>query len=241
MTQPDPHSRRNRPWSDEENETIRQLRGKLTVAEIAAQLNRTKTAVRVHIHRLKLAPISKADLLRLFERRSRQPRRWTKAEDDTIRQFRGTVSHAQIGAQLNRTPAAVSQRATNHLKLPALPRATRTELMCAARGQMAWTEGKTALLRQLRSEGKTLDEIADALNRTRLGVKDKCQRLGVRSSLPQATPPWTPAEDRKLRVLRAKGVWAKEIARILGRKEYAVEKRCSRLGIRPAKQLRLAA
>jgi hypothetical protein len=46
----------NRPWTDAENATLRESYGVVSIAEIAAKLNRTVGAVKLHIHYLQLQP-----------------------------------------------------------------------------------------------------------------------------------------------------------------------------------------
>lgn len=227
----DPHSTCNRPWTEDEIKTLLSFRGKISYTEIGAKLGRSTAAVTQRVQILKLPPLPKGNRFWSPGRRGGGPcKLWTKEDDETLKNLRGQTTLEEIAKKLARTRNAVATRCTT-LKLPPLP----LEVQLRLRKKTPWSPAEIDQLRQLRAEGKKASQIALILNRPRNSIISKCKELGIPTPLPQGVPPWTPDEDAKLRVLRADGMEAKVIARLLGRKEQAVEKRCSRLGIPPNK------
>lgn len=98
---------------------------------------------------------------------------------------------------------------------------------------MAWTPDEDATLAELAGQGKTKDEVAALMGRTRSGVESRARILHIPFSRRSgAYMKWTPEEDDKLRALIAKGAARSTCALGVKRGVRAVEWRAAHLGLR---------
>lgn len=94
-----------------------------------------------------------------------------------------------------------------------------------------WNFEETQELSQLYSQGKTMQEIAQQLNRTVPSVTNKIHELGLskpsvevlaKSQKPVKKKPWTHEERNKLKELLNQGLSTKQIAERLGKSVFQV-------------------
>lgn len=89
-------------WSDEDLHKLRDLvLAESSRDEVAAALDRTKTAVHFQARNLGLT----------FSRKNTQRRPWTERDDNVLRYHSGLLSRKQLARKLGRTDAAVGKRA----------------------------------------------------------------------------------------------------------------------------------
>ena len=94
----------------------------------------------------------------------------------------------------------------------------------------SWTTKEFDLLRSMVKEGKSSQEIADVLNRTRKAVNFKRMELNVTKSRV-----WTKKEEQALRDMVEQGMTVRHIAYELGKSISAVKEKKSRMGLRLSK------
>ena len=92
-----------------------------------------------------------------------------------------------------------------------------------------WTDDELDRLKLLAADGKTDTQISNLLQRTRICVQRKRQRLGIPSR--QQAERWEPYEIEYLRETYPAGVPVSEITETLERSELAVRTRLYKLGI----------
>lgn len=177
--------------------------------ELSRQLGRTEGALRTRARSLGLL-------------RSARRRRWTRAEDELIREGyeQGLRCDAIAGDLLQgaRTPAAVSARAR------------KLGLASYAR---VWTAEDDSQLRQLCLAGVPLYAAANQLVRTPEALRRRARKLGL-MTLPAeqgyaSGRRWTSQEDAVLRDFP--GLNPARLATILGRSDRAVRRRRAQLGM----------
>lgn len=87
-------------WTEEATARLKQLYGTMTLAQVAAAMGSTVSAVS-----------QKALKMGLRQRKWSPKRPWTREELDDVRQHYGPQTAAQIGARLNRSASAVCTKA----------------------------------------------------------------------------------------------------------------------------------
>lgn len=98
-----------------------------------------------------------------------------------------------------------------------------------------WTYGEICQLRKMTAEGKGNDEIAEALGRSVIAVKEKKRQLKIR--IPKqhkpknSSKPWTEEDIAELERLFHQGKNDKEIGEILGRTWPAIRSKRYTLGL----------
>ncbi len=157
------------PWTEHEDELICRLRlSGAPLPAIAAELHhRTPDAVARRIQNL----IKRGAVPR---RRVVDPtrKRWTKREDGLLRKMRARgATLSDIAVKLDRTFNAVARRAHDLIALGAVER-------CGSeRRPKSWSAEEDRLLDDLRNEGKTMQEVALLLGRTRDSVNHRVADL----------------------------------------------------------------
>lgn len=197
-------------WEPGSDAFLQSNYGGIHTKEIAATLHRTVSAVH-----------SRAHILHLTRRTIRGPRRpWSVEDERYVLEIYGKVSRAELEKQLNRTPAAISARASRPRWGLAAPRRSRND----------WSPMEDAVLRS--GYGKTpIQSISHALGRTMCSIYSRAHKLGLtRPTTMASRRDWTSEEDNCLRAMYGK-VRPEEIARKIGRTRPAVYHRAERLGL----------
>lgn len=162
---PKPYSE---PWTMREKKRLRQMWGRRTESEIAAELRRTPFAIRKKAREVVA---------------SMQRRPWTKKEDARLRKDYGRIPKRELAEKLGRTTSAVQGRAA-HLGLTA-----------KRRKLAVWTKEEDALLRRLQST-HTAVQIAERLpGRTVNAVRARIGNIGAGGRNWQ---PWQDEKLRRL-------------------------------------------
>lgn len=197
-------------WTEEEKELLLKLRAEgLTAKEIALRLpGRTEATVRNLA--AKLAP---------------KNTKWTQEEDDLIEQlFLEGISYKLIAKRFpNRTTDAVRSRVSTII--------TSTGKAPKRKSAYEWSAAKTDLIIQMREEGKTNQEIAEATGVTVSVVSHKVVDL-IKSGRVQPRlihMDWNEEEELALCDLRSQGLSNEQIARQLGRTHPSVALKVSKL------------
>lgn len=168
---------------------------------------------------------SEATIRNLVSKLCPKNSKWTEDEDQLIEKLlqEGITATKEIARRLpNRTNTAVQAR-INHIISEG--RANRRNR------QHDWSVHKSELLIQMRNEGKSNQEIADALD-VPIGliskkVVDLIKTGKIESRLIQMD--WSDDEDALLCDLRSQGVSTEQIAKQLGRSHGSVANHISRL------------
>lgn len=200
---------RGRPYSPAEDRALGDaLASGRPLPELSRRLGRTEGALRTRARSLGVLC-------------SARRRRWTRAEDELVREGydRGLRCDAVAHELLHgaRTPAAVSARAR------------KLGLASYAR---AWTPEDDSLLGQLCLAGVPLYAAARQLARTPEALRRRARKLGL--NLPAehgraSSRRWTSQEDAVLRDFP--GLDPARLATILGRSDRAVRRRRAQLGL----------
>ena len=197
-------------WAEEEKELLLKLRTEgFTAREIALRLpGRTEATIKNLA--AKLAP---------------KNIKWTEEEDSLIeRLFAEGLSYKLIASKFpNRTLEAVRSRICTLI--------TSTGKAPKRKTSIEWSKTKTDLLIQMREEGKTNQEIADAIGVTVSVISHKVVDLiksgKVESRLTQMD--WNEEEELLLCELRSQGLSNEQIAKRLDRTHASVAMKASRL------------
>ena len=194
------------PWSSFADSQLRRCARVMDVPALARALGRTARDVRNRAFALDLA---------LIEPKASGPAsgRWTKDEDEYLRERISTESLKRIAEGLGRTVSAVKDRA---------------RVLGLRRGRTIkhWTDEDTAFL-EASYPAMSVQQIAEKLGRSILSVKGRIVRLGLGGGLRTA---WTPEDDEVIRrrYVRDGGP---ALARRLGRSLSAVHCRAQNLGV----------
>lgn len=158
-------------------------------------------------------------------KRTRVNRAWTAADDDKLRQLCAemTLTNREIGLRL------MPPRSTPGVK-------ARKKVLGLCGDQVKpWGDVEDAALRRLMEQGLSISKIIDALpvKRTYDSVRYRARELnlrfkarGERTITPRA---WTDEETEKLLSLRDSGMQLTNIAQDMGRSEYSIRNRLTRL------------
>lgn len=174
--------------------------------------------------------------------RREQPNVWRDEELDSLRRMcaegRGL---GEISASLGRTRHAVHRKGVS-LGLAFCEDVLPGEDVGKKRSNKMWTTGELDSLRCMAAEGKTAEECAEALGRTKTAVLDRALMLKIPLVRSNAAVPgvprerhapngWIQAEVSALRRLCAEGKSAAECAEAIGRTKNAVYMRAKALGL----------
>lgn len=170
------------------------------------------------------------------------PNVWRDEELDSLRRMcaegRGL---GEISAALGRTKHAVHRKGVS-LGLAFCEDVLPGEDVGKKRSNKMWTTGELDSLRRMAAEGKTAEECAEALGRTKTAVLDRALMLKIPLVRSNAAVPgvprerhapngWIQAEVSALRRLCAEGKTAAECAEAIGRTKNAVYMRAKALGL----------
>ena len=147
----------------------------------------------------------------------------------------------EISASLGRTRHAVHRKGVS-LGLAFCEDVLPGEDVGKKRSNKKWTTGELDSLRRMAAEGKTAEECAEALGRTKTAVMDRAFMLKIPLVRSNAAVPgvprerhapngWIQAEVSALRRLCAEGKTAAECAEAIGRTKNAVYMRAKALGL----------
>ena len=174
--------------------------------------------------------------------RREPPNVWRDEELDSLRRMcaegRGL---GEISASLGRTKHAVHRKGVS-LGLAFCEDVLPGEDVGKKRSNKMWTTGELDSLRRMAAEGKTAEECAEALGRTKTAVMDRALMLKIPLVRSNAAVPgvprerhapngWIQAEVSALRRLCAEGKTAAECAEAIGRTKNAVYMRAKALGL----------
>lgn len=174
--------------------------------------------------------------------RREPPNVWRAEELDSLRRMcaegRGL---GEISASLGRTKHAVHRKGVS-LGLAFCEDVLPGEDVGKKRSNKMWTTGELDSLRRMAAEGKTAEECAEALGRTKTAVMDRALMLKIPLVRSNAAVPgvprerhapngWIQAEVSALRRLCAEGKTAAECAEAIGRTKNAVYMRAKALGL----------
>ncbi len=97
-----------------------------------------------------------------------------------------------------------------------------------------WTEAEDALLRNLAEQGRSAQQIADQIGRTRGGVNSRAQRfqIPIRSPLSPWARLWSDVEDTALKNLAKQGATIQQAVDQIGRSYGSIEGRSRKLGVK---------
>lgn len=174
--------------------------------------------------------------------RREPPNVWRDEELDSLRRMcaegRGL---GEISEALGRTRHAVHRKGVS-LGLAFCEDVLPGEDVGKKRSNKMWTTGELDSLRCMAAEGKTAEECAEALGRTKTAVMDRALMLKLSFARSNAAVPgvprerhasngWIQAEVSALRRLCAEGKTAAECAEAIGRTKNAVYMRAKALGL----------
>lgn len=143
-----------RPWTEREDECLREHWSKRDAGELAEQLDRTVRAVETRAHKLGL-----------LDKRNW----WTERDEAFLLKHWQDKPYAWIAQQLNR-PLDTIQSYTHRLGL-------------RKRQQQSWTEQEIGILKSMHGHA-TITEIARRLQRSVASVSWHMAKLGLRTSQP---------------------------------------------------------
>lgn len=240
-------------WTKEEIDYIKRDWGKVTVDEMAKELNRSYDSI-----------MSKAYKLGKNVNKGNRQKRWSKEEVDYLEDTWGTLSVTRISTHLKRTEQAILSK-VNELKLGEFLEngeyITVNSLLTEIRGNRV--NGRNYTINQWIEKGLPvthkrvykdsfrivyLDKFWEWAERNStlidfsrmeeyaLGLEPKWLQEQRRADLAHKyfkTSPWTKGDDEKLKSLISKYKYGyKDISKILRRTEGAIKRRLMDLGIK---------
>jgi hypothetical protein len=190
-----------KPWSQEENETLKKLLSEgLSIYEIANRMGRTYDSIK-----------NKAKKIDTIT----HPPMWTDAEIGTLREMVGKFSSREIGAKVGRGKNAVLKK-IEQLGL------SGKKIGLQKGTQLAWTKHQVEQLK-LRGPSMTVMQFAKEYGLTENQVRGKVRTTGVKM-LPAVL--WT---DREVEILK-ESKSATEASKRVGKSRKAVILKAHKLG-----------
>nr|EGQ40144.1 MAG: hypothetical protein J07AB56_08720 [Candidatus Nanosalinarum sp. J07AB56] len=184
---------RGQPWTEEEINFLRRNFKEMTDEELAAEMDRTKTAV-----------TRKRDEEDLMKQTRSSFSKWEEHEVEFLRDNYGAMTNAEMADELGRSTGSVQGK-------------LQTENLNREKHK-AWTDEELAFLRR-NFDSMTDAEIADELDREVPGVKDKRLNEGLRKT---DVFQWSDEDTRFLRQ-NWREMTDEEIAEQLGCEVHSVQ------------------
>lgn len=179
---PDPKRNAGRAWTREDNEALRRLyQSGVSMDEICQLLQRRVRGVNRQLEYLGLIDESAPIPRRADSTLSRAGQRWNQDEDQRLeRMFTAREPIERIAEALCRTPYAVFCRMEKQGlfgDVEGYPIKEEVPL---------WRNEDTAALREMVSEGKTIQEIAERFGRSEKGISARMFYLGLTGNAPDS-------------------------------------------------------
>lgn len=148
----------------------------------------------------------------------RAPRKWTKEEDDFIKENTDILSTYDIAQKLNRTPVAISKR-RNALGIKC------TKNIVSVQSEKSWKDSEIEFLRT-NIGNETYENIAKHLGRTEKAVMVQATRMNIITN----GSVWTKGEEMLLKKFSDRTIY--ELVFILERSEKSIRHKAKQLGIK---------
>lgn len=179
-------------WTPEEDDFLKEKMGKLSIKRMAKKLNRTPIAVRARIYNLGLGRTAEASGLLTVSRLAKSLNvdksivdRWVNSKGlKTIKRVTSLKQRVNLidpvefwkWAEQNKDLIDFSRIEPN--AIPPEPEWVKDARKAKPKRSLKpWTTNEVAKMKQLRRMGKTYQEIAEILGRTKVSVELKYRRL----------------------------------------------------------------
>lgn len=179
-------------WTPEEDDFLKEKMGKLSIKRMAQKLNRTPIAVRARIYNLGLGRTAEASGLLTVSRLAKSLNvdksivdRWVNSKGlKTIKRVTSLKQRVNLidpvefwkWAEQNKDLIDFSRIEPN--AIPPEPEWVKDARKAKPKRSLKpWTTNEVAKMKQLRRMGKTYQEIAEILGRTKVSVELKYRRL----------------------------------------------------------------